>query len=85
MTQKQDNINRLVADLTDNATFRTFFKHYLSEENSAERQEIENHFWETADKLSQDKQQLFRAELTRCFLKLPSLASQLLDKASVIA
>lgn len=85
MTQKTDNINRLVADLTDNATFRTFFKHYLSAENSAERQEIENHFWATADKLSPDKQQLFRAELTRCFLRLPSLASQLVDKASVVA
>lgn len=84
MTQKQDNINRLVVDLTDNATFRTFFMRYLSAENSVERQEIENHFWATADKLSPDKQQLFRAELTRCFLKLPSLASQLVDKASVM-
>lgn len=85
MTQKHDNINRLVTDLTDNATFRTFFMHYLSAKDSSERQEIENHFWATADKLSPDKQQLFRAELTRCFLKLPSLASQLVDKASVVA
>jgi hypothetical protein len=85
MTQKTDNINRLVAELTDNTAFRSFFMRYLSAENSIERQEIENHFWETADKLSPDKQQLFRAELTRCFLRLPSLSSQLLDKASVAA
>lgn len=85
MTQKTDNINRLVAELTDNTAFRSFFMRYLSAENSIERQEIENHFWETADKLSPDKQQLFRAELTRCFLKLPSLAYQLVDKASVVA
>ena len=85
MIHKQDNMNRLVADLTDNATFQAFFIRYLSAKNSSERQEIENHFWATADKLSPDKQQLFRAELTRCFLKLPSLASQLVDKASVTA
>ncbi|MFN8345496.1 MAG: hypothetical protein U0X91_10855 [Spirosomataceae bacterium] len=85
MAQKTDNINRLVADLTDNTAFRSFFTHYLSAENSIERQEIENRFWAAADELSPDKQQLFRAELTRCFLRLPSLASQLLDKASVVA
>ncbi|WP_298352457.1 hypothetical protein [Runella sp.] len=84
MTQKTDNINRLVANLTDNATFFTFFRRYLSAENSAERQEIENYFWAKADKLSPDKQHFFRAELTRCFLKLLSLASQLLDKASMM-
>ena len=50
-------------------------------ESDQERQILNNRFWQDASTLNENEQQILRAELTRCFLKLPSLCAHLLNAA----
>lgn len=79
--QIQDIVNRL----TDDKTFRTFFTLYLMAETDVERGVLNDRFWRDAAALSLPEQQLLRAELTRCFLRLPGMAVALATRAAVAA
>lgn len=79
--RKYAKIQDLVTRLTDNKTFRTFFTVYLLAETEDERQLLNNRFWRDAAELSPAESQLLRAELTRCFLRLPGLSADLLERA----
>ena len=74
----QDVVNRL----TDDPIFRTFFTLYLMAEGDAERDLLDERFWKEAGQLPESEQQLLRAELTRCFLRLPMLTNNLFERAS---
>jgi hypothetical protein len=75
--QTQDLVNRL----TNDPTFKTFFTIYLTAENEAERDALNNRFWIEVDKLPSFKKQTIEAEFKQCFIKLPMLAAQLVEKA----
>lgn len=83
--KKYAQIQDLVCRLTDDKTFRTFFTLYLMAESEEARQQLNTRFWQDAVSLNEHEQQLLRAELTRCFLRLPSLAAQLLERAVAVA
>ena len=79
--KKYANVQDLVSRLTDNKTFRTFFTLYLMAESDAERQVLNERFWRDAAALPKADEQLIRAELTTCFLRLPGMAAELKAKA----
>ncbi len=79
--KKYANVQDLVGRLTDDKTFRTFFTLYLMAESDVERQLLNDRFWKDAEELTKAEQQLLQAELTRCFLRLPAMASELLGRA----
>lgn len=85
MVTKYALVQNIVSRLTDDPTFRTFFTLYLMAEGEAERDRLGERFWKEADHLPVSEQQLLRAELTRCFLRLPMLASNLLERSSTAA
>ncbi|MDZ4702657.1 MAG: hypothetical protein SH848_01935, partial [Saprospiraceae bacterium] len=72
----------VVTRLTDNNIFRTFFTLYLMATSDSERQLLNDRFWQDAAILTEEEQTLLRAELTRCFLRLPAMAAQLVARAS---
>jgi hypothetical protein len=76
--QNENIVNRL----TDDKTFRTFFTLYLMAESDAERSAFNERFWRDASALSLQEQQLLRAELTRCFLRLPGMVASLAERVS---
>ena len=80
--KKYSKISYIVERLTDDRTFRTFFTLYLMAESEEERQQLNDRFWQDAASLPTGEQQLLRAELTRCFLRLPALATELFEKAT---
>ncbi|MBV6439748.1 MAG: hypothetical protein DYG98_09790 [Haliscomenobacteraceae bacterium CHB4] len=82
MVTKYALVQNVVNRLTDDPTFRTFFTLYLMAEGEAERNRLDERFWKEADQLPEPEQQLLRAELTRCFLRLPMLTNNLLERAS---
>ena len=82
MVKKYALVQNVVNRLTDDLTFRTFFTLYLMAEGEMERNRLDERFWKEADQLSESEQQLLRAELTRCFLRLPMLAGNLLERTS---
>lgn len=77
----QDIVFRLTAD----KVFRTFFTLYLMAESDAERQELNARFWRDAMALSEEEQTMIRAELTRCFLQLPALAANLVERVTAVS
>lgn len=79
--EKYIKIYDIVNRLTDDKTFKTFFVLYLMADNQEERSILNDRFWGDAAELSKEKQQLLKAELTRCFLKLPKLVNELAYKA----
>jgi hypothetical protein len=79
--QVQDVISRL----TDNKTFRTFFTLYLMAESAEERKVLNERFWKDANTLPSAEMQLLKAEFTRCFLRLPEMAADLLGQISAKA
>ena len=85
MVTKYALVQDVVSRLTDDPTFRTFFTLYLMAEGEAERNRLDERFWREADQLAEPEQQLLRAELTRCFLRLPMLANNLLERTSAAA
>lgn len=80
--KKYAHIQDVVSRLTDDKTFRTFFTLYLMAESDAERKVLNDRFWKDAKDLLPAEQQLLRAELTRCFLKLPGMATDLVERAT---
>ena len=74
----QEFVNRLM----DEPTFWTFFTLYLMDKTEEEKERLGKKLWQEIEKLPVADQSLLRAEFTRCFLKLLSLASQLLTKAT---
>ncbi|MDZ4679738.1 MAG: hypothetical protein SGI94_04815 [Saprospiraceae bacterium] len=50
--------------------------------SDSERQLLNDRFWQDAAILTEEEQTLLRAELTRCFLRLPAMAAQLVARAS---
>ncbi|MFM9951457.1 MAG: hypothetical protein ACKV1O_26215 [Saprospiraceae bacterium] len=81
--KKYAQIQEVVSRLTDDNTFRTFFTLYLMATSDSERQQLNDRFWQDAAVLTEEEQTLLRAELTRCFLRLPAMAAQLVARASV--
>lgn len=79
--KKYTNVYDLVCRLTDDRAFRAFFTAYLITETDEERSALNHRFWQEVALLSAPEQQLLRAEFTRCFLKLPGLASELHERA----
>lgn len=77
-------IQDIVSHLTDDKTFRTFFTLYLMADSDTARQQLNDRFWQDATTLSDAEQQLLRAELKHCFLRLPDMAAQLLERASTL-
>ncbi len=82
MVTKYALVQDVVTRLTNDPTFRTFFTLYLMAESDAERDRLGVHFWQETDQLPEQDQQLLRAEFTRCFLRLPALTNDLLDRTS---
>lgn len=82
IVKKYALVQDVVSRLTDNPTFRTFFTLYLMAEGEAERDRLDARFWQEAEQLPESEQQLLRAELTRCFLHLPMLANNLLERTT---
>lgn len=83
--KKYAHIQDIVCQLSEDKTFRTFFTLYLMADSETERQQINNRFWRDAAELTEAEQQTIGTELTNCFLRLPSMASVLLEKVSAIA
>jgi hypothetical protein len=83
--KKYANVNDVVNRLTNNKTFRTFFTLYLMAETAEERKMLNDRFWRDAHELAPAELQLLKAELTRCFLKLPEMAADLLGQIDVKA
>ena len=83
--RKYAQIQEVVSRLTDDNTFRTFFTLYLMATSDTERQQLNDRFWQDAAVLTEEEQTLLRAELTRCFLRLPAMAAHLVARASVAA
>jgi len=80
--KKYAQIQDVVSRLTDHKTFRTFFTLYLMAESDVERRHINDRFWKDAETLPPAEQQLLRAELTRCFLRLPGMAADLIERTA---
>ncbi len=85
MLNKYARVREFVNRLTDDPTFSTFFTLYLMADTEAEKDVLTQKLWQEIATLSPAEQSLLRAEFTRCFLKLPSLASQLLVKITPAA
>ena len=83
--KKYAHVQDLLGRLTDDKTFRTFFTLYLMAESDEEREVLNERFWREASKLPASEQALLRAELTRCFLRLPILSAALMDRAVLSA
>ena len=83
--KKYAYVQDVVSRLTDNKTFRTFFTLYLMAESAEERNTLNERFWKDANTLPSAEIQLLKAELTRCFLRLPEMASGLLGQVSAKA
>lgn len=79
---KYAQIQDIVSRLTDQKAFRTFFTLYLMAESDAERRHLNDRFWKDAETVPPAEQQLLRAELTRCFLRLPGMAADLIERAT---
>ncbi|RDB02993.1 hypothetical protein [Runella aurantiaca] len=82
MLNKYAKVREFVNRLTDDSTFFTL---YLMADTEAEKDVLTQKLWQEIATLSLAEQSLLRAEFTRCFLKLPSLASQLLVKITLAA
>lgn len=80
MLTKHQIVHDLVARLTSNPSFRTFFILYLMAEKDVERMQIEQFFWKEIDQLSDEDRQLINAEFTRTFLQIPILLEQIQQK-----
>ncbi len=78
--KKSAQIQDIVSRLTDHKTFRTFFTLYLMAESEEERERINQRFWKDAEGLPTAEQQLLQAELTRCFLRLPGMTADLMER-----
>ncbi|MEM8527606.1 MAG: hypothetical protein AAGG68_23390, partial [Bacteroidota bacterium] len=74
---KHHIVHDLVARLTNNASFKTFFTLYLMADDGTQRKQIERSFWKEIEQLSVDQQRLMNAEFTRTFLQIPFLLEQL--------
>jgi hypothetical protein len=83
--KKYAHVQDLVCRLTDNKTFRTFFTVYLMAETGEERKVLNERFWRDANTLPPAEMQLLKAEFTRCFLRLPEMATDLLEQISAKA
>ncbi|WP_353481719.1 hypothetical protein [Haliscomenobacter sp.] len=83
--KKYVHVQDVVVRLTDNKTFRTFFTLYLMAETVEERQVLNDRFWRDANTLHFAEMQLLKAEFTRCFLRLPGMATDLLGQISAKA
>ena len=83
--KKYVHVQDVVGRLTDNKTFRTFFTLYLMAETDEERKVLNERFWRDANTLPSAEMQLLRAEFTRCFLRLPEMATDLLGQISAKA
>ena len=83
--KKYAQVQDIVGRLTDNKTFRTFFTLYLMAESAEERNALNERFWRDANTLSSAEMQLLKAEFTRCFLRLPEMAADLLGQISAKA
>lgn len=80
--KKYTQIQDVVGRLTDQKAFRTFFTLYLMAESDVERRYLNDRFWKDAETVPPAEQQLLRDELTRCFLRLPSMAANLIERAT---
>jgi len=78
--KKYVHVQDVVGRLTDNKTFRTFFTLYLMAETTEERKVLNERFWRDANTLPSKEMQLLKAEFTRCFLRLPEMATDLLGQ-----
>ncbi|MEN0049593.1 MAG: hypothetical protein AAF806_21210 [Bacteroidota bacterium] len=74
---KHHIVHDIVAKLTTNASFRTFFTLYLMADSNVQRKQIEQSFWKEVEQLAADQQQLMNAEFTRTFLQIPLLLEDL--------
>ena len=83
--KKYAQIQDIVAHLTDDKTFRTFFTIYLMAESDTERQQLNERFWRDVAALPEIEKKIIQAELTRCFLKLPTLAADLVERAAAVS
>lgn len=83
--KKYAQVQDIVSRLTDNKTFRTFFTLYLMAESAAERNTLNERFWADASGLHPTELQLLKAELTRCFLRLPEMTADLLHQVAAKA
>lgn len=83
--KKYAQVQDIVSRLTDNKTFRTFFTLYLMAESVEERNVLNERFWKDAAVLPPAELQLIKAELTRCFLRLPDMEADLLGQIGVKA
>ena len=83
--KKYAHVQDVVSRLTDNKTFRTFFTLYLMAETNEERKVLNDCFWRDANSLAPVEMQLLKAEFTRCFLRLPEMAADLLGQISAKA
>lgn len=78
-------VQDIVTRLTDDPVFRTFFTLYLMAESDAEREALDARFWRDVSELESGKQKLLRAELSRTFLRLPTLIDQLHSRIAISA
>ncbi|WP_373552388.1 hypothetical protein [Haliscomenobacter sp.] len=83
--KKYAHVQDVVSRLSDNKTFRTFFTLYLMAESAQECNALNERFWRDANTLPAAEMQLLKAEFTRCFLRLPEMAADLLGQMSAKA
>lgn len=79
--KKYAHVNEVVSRLTEDGALRTFFTLYLMAESASERLRLNEQFQAAMSSLPLLEQQLMKAELTRCFLKLPAMAAELAGRA----
>lgn len=79
---KHHLVHDIVSNLTDNASFRTFFTLYLMAGSIAQRRQIEQSFWKEVNRLSQEQQQVINEEFSQTFRRIPILLEQLKNKIS---
>jgi hypothetical protein len=78
--KKYAQIQKVVTHLTDDDALRTFFTLYLMAETTEERLRLNDRFHADASTLPPGDHQLLRAEITRCFLRLPAMAADLAER-----
>lgn len=74
-------VQKMVNQLTDDPTFRTFFTLYLMAKNDVERQALNKQFWQDASELSEPELHALRASFADNFKKLVKITTELHERA----
>ncbi len=83
--RKYAHVQKVVTRLTEDEALRTFFTIYLMAESREERQRLNDRFHASSALLSPSEKELLKAEMTRCFLRLPTMAAELVEKVVPLA